>query len=63
MKIKMTTNSQLSKTESKKNKTRQNKTKKLSKQPKEEQNQRYGDHLEGYQKGSGLGERRKRYRE
>ena len=41
----MATNSQLSVTESKKNE--------LSKQPEEEQNHRYGDHLEGYQLGGG----------
>ena len=36
----MATNSQLSTTECKKSK--------LSKQPEQEQNHRYGDHLEGY---------------
>ena len=41
MSSKMTTNSQLSTTESKKNK--------LSKQPEQEQNHRNGDHMEGYQ--------------
>ena len=47
----MTTNSQLSTTESKtKNKT------KLSKPLEQKQNHRYGDHLEGYQ----LGGRRER---
>ena len=42
MNIKMTTNSQLSTTESKKQKQ------KLSKQLEQEQNNRYGDHLEVY---------------
>ena len=41
MSSKMTTNSQLSTTESKKNK--------LSKQPEQEQNHRNGDHMECYQ--------------
>ena len=48
IKIKKATYSQLSTTESKKNK--------LSKQPEQEQNQRHGDHLEGYQLGGGEGE-------
>ena len=39
----MATNSQLSTTESKNNK--------LSKQAEQEQNHRYGDHLEDYQQG------------
>ena len=43
MNIKMTTNSQLSTVESKKKKT------KLSKQLEQEQNNRNGDHMEGYQ--------------
>ena len=43
MNSKMTTNSQLSTTESKTNKH------KLSKQLKQEQNHRNGDHMEGYQ--------------
>ena len=43
MNIKMAKNSQLSTTESKKNK--------LSKQPEQEQNHRYGNHLEDYQLG------------
>ena len=47
---KIMTNSQLSTTESKK------KANKISKQPEQEQNHKYGDHLEGYQ----LGGRRKR---
>ena len=47
MNIKMATNSQLSTTECKKSK--------LSKQPEQEQNHRYGDHLEGYQLGGGKG--------
>ena len=52
MKIKRAKKSQLSTTESKK--------KRLSKQPEQEQNHRYGDHLEGYQMGGGgsiIGER------
>ena len=48
MNIKKVTNSQLSTTESK------NKTKnKLSKQPEEEQNYSYGDHLESFHLGEG----------
>ena len=48
----MTTNSQLSTTEPKK----QNKTKnKLSKQLEQEQNHRNGDHMEGYWQGGGGG--------
>ena len=43
MNIKRATNSQQSTTESKKNK--------LSKQPEQEQNHRYGGYLEGYQLG------------
>ena len=50
MNIKMTKNSQLSTTESKNKQTN-----KLSKQPDQEQNNRYGDHLEGYQLGRGKG--------
>ena len=46
----MTTNSQLSTTEPKKNKN------KLSKQLEQEQNHRNGDHMEGYRWGGG-GER------
>ena len=49
MKSKMTTNSQLSTTEPKKNKNKN----KLSKQLEWEQNYRNGDHMEGYQWGSG----------
>ena len=45
----MTTNSQLSTTEPK------NKSK-LSKQLKQEHNDRNGDHMEGYQRGRGMGE-------
>ena len=45
MNIKMTTNSQLLKTEPKKNKN------KLSRQLEQEQNHRNGDHMEGYQWG------------
>ena len=50
MNSKMTTNSQLSAAESKKQK--------LSKQLEQEQNNRYGDHLGSYQWGGG-GERMK----
>ena len=49
MNNKMTTNSQLSTTEPKKQKQ------KLSKQLKQEQNRRNGDHREGYQQGGGGG--------
>ena len=45
MNSKMTTNSQLSTNEPKRNK--------LSKQAEQEQNHRYGDHLEGYKLGGG----------
>ena len=48
MNSKMTTNSQLSTTEPK------NKNE-LSKQLEREQNHRNGDHMEGYQQGSGRG--------
>ena len=51
MNNKMTTNSQLSTTEPKKNKNE------LSKQIEQEQNHRNGDHKEGYQQGSGRGEK------
>ena len=51
MNSKMTTNSQLSTTESKKTKNKN----KLSKQLEKEQNHRNGDHMEGYQWGSGRG--------
>ena len=44
----MTTDSQLSMTESKKQKQ------KLSKQLEQEQNHRNGDHMEGYQWGGGM---------
>ena len=47
MNSKMTTNSQLSTTEPKKQKL------KLSKQLEQEQNHRNGDHIEGYQPGGG----------
>ena len=57
MNSKMTTNSQILTTEPKKKKN------KLSKQLEQEQNHRNGDHMEGYQQGSGRGERGKRYRE
>ena len=56
MNSKMTTNSQLSTTEHKKNKE-------LSKQLEQEQNHRNGDHMEGYQEGGGGGEWGRRYRE
>ena len=49
MNSKMTTNSQLSTTERKKN----NKEKQLSKQLEQEQNKRNGDHREGFQWGGG----------
>ena len=57
MNSKRAINSQLPTTESKKNK--------LSKQPEQEQNQRPGDHLEGYQLGGGrerMGEKVQRLR-
>ena len=57
MNSKMTTNSQLSTTEPKKQ------IQKLSKQLEQEQNHRNGDHMEGYQQGSGRGRERERYRE
>ena len=50
MNSKITTNSRLLTTEPKKNKS------KLSKQLEQEQNHRNGDHMEGYQQGSGWGE-------
>ena len=50
MNSKMTTNSQLSTTDPKKNK------KNLSKQLEQEQNHRNGDHMEGYQWVGGEGE-------
>ena len=53
----MTTNSQLSITEPKKNKN------KLSKELEQEQNHRTGDHMEGYHRGGEGGEQGKRYRE
>ena len=56
MNSKMTTNSQLSTTELKKQKQ------KLSKQLEQVQNHRNGDHMEGYQQGGHGGRRRKRYR-
>ena len=59
MKSKMTTNSQLSTTEPKKNKNNN----KLSKQPEQEQNHRTGDHMEGYKWGGEGEEWRKRYGE
>ena len=46
----MTTNSQLSTTELKKKRKQ-----KLRKQLEQEQNHRNGDHMEGYQQGSGRG--------
>ena len=58
MNSKITTNSQLLTTGPKK----QNKTK-LSKQLEQEQNHRNGDHMKGYQRGSGWGEKGKKYRE
>ena len=50
MNSKMTTNSQLST-------TKQKNKNKLSKQLEQEQNHRNGDHMEGYQQGSGRGDR------
>ena len=58
MNSKMTANSQLLIIEPKKYLTT-----KLSKQLEHEQNQRNGDHMEGYQQRGGGGEWRKRYRE
>ena len=55
----MTTNSQLSATEPKKQKQKN----KLSKQLEQEQNHRNGDHMEGYQWRGGGGECEKKYRE
>ena len=49
MNSKMTTNSQLSITEPKKQKQ------KIRKQLEQEQNHRIGDHMEGYQQGGGGG--------
>ena len=57
MNSKMTTNSQLVTTEPKKKR----KEKSLSKQLEQEQNQRNGDHMEGFQWGGE--ERGERYRE
>ena len=54
MNSKMTTNSQLSTTEPKKQKQ------KLSKQLEQEQIHRNGDHMEGYQWGSGRGRKREK---
>ena len=53
----MTANSQLLTIEPKKKKN------KLSKQLEQEQNHRNGDHMEGYQQGSGRGSEGERYRE
>ena len=58
MNIKMTTNSQLSTTEPKKEKK-----KKLGKQLQEEQIHRNRDHMGGYQWGEGWGRMGERYRE
>ena len=58
MNSKMTTNSELSTTEPKKQRQ-----KKLSKQLEQEQSHRNGDHMEGYQQGRGGEEWGKRYRE
>ena len=57
MNSKMTTNSQLSTNEPKKQKL------KLSKQAEQEQNQRNGDHMEGFQWGEGREEWGERYKE
>ena len=60
MNTKMTTNSQLSTTEPKK---QTNKKTKLSTQLEQEQNDRNGDHMEGHPQGAGGGGMGKRYRE
>ena len=57
MNSKMTTNSQLSTTEPKKNKN------KLSKQLEQEQNHKNGDHMEGYQWRGGEERMGQMYRE
>ena len=57
MNSKMTTNSQLSTTEPKKQRQ------KLSKQLEQEQNHRNGDHMEGYQEGWGRRRLGGRYKE
>ena len=49
MNRKMTTNSQLSTTQPKKNKNKN----KLGKQLEQEQDHQNGDHMEGYQRGGG----------
>ena len=54
MNSRMTTNSQLSTTEPKKQKQQ------LGKQLEQEQNHRNGDHMEGYQQGVGGGRMRKK---
>ena len=61
MNSKMTTNWQLSITESKKTKNK-NKNE-LSKQLEQEQIHKNGDHMEGYQWGCGTGREGERYRE
>ena len=53
MNVKKATNSQLSTTESEKK--RKEKKNPLGKQPEQEENHRYRDHLEGYQLGRGRG--------
>ena len=58
MNSKMTTNSELSTTEPK-----QKQNQKLRKQLEQEQSQRNGDHMEGYQWREGGGRMRERYRE
>ena len=55
MNSKVTTNSQLSKTETK------NIINKLSKHLEQEQNHRNGEHMEDYQWGSGRGKKGERY--
>ena len=57
MNCKMTTNSQLSTTEPKKQKQ------KLSKQLEQNQNRSNGDHMEGYHQGSRRGREVEKYRE
>ena len=53
----MKTNSQLLTTKPKKTKQQQQKKTQQSKQIEQEQNRRNGDHMEGYQRGSGWRER------
>ena len=59
MNSKMTTNTQLSTTDPKKDTNKS----KLSKEPEQEQNHRSEDHMEGYQWGGAGGRMGKSYRE